>query len=199
MKRKYFIGKYNIADWFSLYRSAAVPLLVWLIFLEKKQLFTWFLMISFLTDMIDGRLARRLKIVSERGAKLDSLGDMLTLLAAIGGLFKFEWDFISTHAILLSLLVFIYLLEMAIALWRYKKLSSFHTWSSKLSFLIQGTFILTLLFFGYYPCFFYLAVVTGFIESMEEIILVFMLPENRSDVKGIYWILRERRTKNRRL
>lgn len=170
-----------------------MPLLLWLIFLEEKQLFTWFLLISFLTDMIDGRLARRLKIVSERGAKLDSLGDMLTLLAAIAGLFKFEWDFISTHALSLSLLVFIYLLEMAIALCRYRKLSSFHTYSSKMSFFIHGVFILTLLFLGYYPWLFYIALAAGFLESVEEIILVFLLPENRSDIKGIFWVLKQRR------
>lgn len=171
-----------------------MPLLLWLVFIEEKQLFTWFLMISFLTDMIDGRLARRLKIVSERGAKLDSLGDMLTLLVAIAGMFRFEWDFISGHALSLSLLVFIYLLEMGIALWRYRKLSSFHTYSSKMSFFIQGVFILTLFFFGYYSWLFYIALAAGFLESAEEIILVFLLPEDRSDVRGIYWVLRERKS-----
>lgn len=196
MRRKYFIGKYNVADWLSIYRVVSAPLLLFLIFIEKQQLFTWFLLISFLTDMIDGRLARKLKIVSERGAKLDSLGDMVTLLTAIVGLIKFKWDFIIMNAILLSVLVFVYLLEMAIALFRYKKLSSFHTYSSKLSFLIQGCFILTLLFFGYYPWFFYIALIAGFLESLEEMILVFLLKEYRADVKGIYWVLREKKIKN---
>lgn len=193
VKRKYFLGNYNIADWFSIYRIAAVPLLLLLIFAEKKQLFTWFLMVSFLTDMVDGWLARRLKIASERGAKLDSVGDMLTLLTAISGLFQFQWEFIHTHAVSLSLLVFVYFLEMAIALWRYKRLSSFHTYSSKVSFFIQGVFILTLLFFGYYPWLFYISIVSGYIETAEEIILVFMLQEYRSDVKGIYWVWQEKK------
>ena len=53
---------FNIADWFSFYRVAAAPLLLLLIWLNHRELFTWFLLVSYSTDMIDGFLARKLKI-----------------------------------------------------------------------------------------------------------------------------------------
>ena len=68
---------YNIADWFSFYRVAASPFLLLLIILGEREAFSWLLLISYCTDMIDGFLARRLKITSARGSQLDSLGDQL--------------------------------------------------------------------------------------------------------------------------
>ncbi|MGB5462305.1 MAG: CDP-alcohol phosphatidyltransferase family protein, partial [Aureibaculum sp.] len=66
---------YNIADWFSFYRIFAAPFLLILLWLEAREFFTWLLLISYCTDMIDGFLARKLKIASARGSQLDSIGD----------------------------------------------------------------------------------------------------------------------------
>ena len=59
---------FNIADWFSFYRIAVAPLLLTLLWLNERELFTWLLLISYSTDAIDGYLARKLKINSARGA-----------------------------------------------------------------------------------------------------------------------------------
>ena len=71
---------FNIADWFSFYRIFAAPFLLLLIWFDVQLLFTWFLLISYLTDAIDGYLARKLKITSARGSQLDSIGDQITLV-----------------------------------------------------------------------------------------------------------------------
>ena len=64
---------FNIADWFSFYRIAAVPLLSILLWFGERELFTWFLLVSYSTDAIDGYLARKLKMTSARGSQLDSM------------------------------------------------------------------------------------------------------------------------------
>lgn len=64
---------FNIADCFSFYQVAAAPLLLVFIFLDFSTLFTWFLLISYVTDIIDDYLARKLKITSARSSQLDSL------------------------------------------------------------------------------------------------------------------------------
>ena len=74
---------YNIADWFSFYRVLAAPFLVLLLWLDERQLFAWFLLISYSTDAIDGYLARKLKITSPRGSQLDSFGDQITLIIGL--------------------------------------------------------------------------------------------------------------------
>ena len=78
---------FNIADWFSFYRIVAAPFLLLLIWLDQRLIFTWFLLISYSTDAIDGYLARKLKITSPRGSQLDSFGDQITLIVGLIGLF----------------------------------------------------------------------------------------------------------------
>ena len=88
---------YNIADWFSFYRIFAAPILLSLIWFDQKLIFTWFLLISYSTDAIDGFLARKLKITSPRGSQLDSFGDQITLVIGLIGLFYFETNFIKNR------------------------------------------------------------------------------------------------------
>ena len=52
--------EFNIADWFSFYRILAFPVLAVFLFMGERQWFTWFLLVSYSTDAIDGFLARRL-------------------------------------------------------------------------------------------------------------------------------------------
>ena len=85
---------YNIADWFSFYRVVAAPFLILLLWLDQRQFFAWFLLISYSTDAIDGYLARKLKIASPRGSQLDSFGDQITLVIGLIGLLVFENEFL---------------------------------------------------------------------------------------------------------
>ncbi len=86
---------YNIADWFSFYRIFAAPFLILIAWYGHRELFSWLLLLSYSTDMIDGFLARKLKITSPRGSQLDSMGDQLTLIAGFIGLLCVEFEFIS--------------------------------------------------------------------------------------------------------
>src|SRR5882672_9775667 len=70
----------------TLYRIAAFPVLLVLIFTHQFGIFKWLFVISFLTDIIDGYLARKFKANSVLGSRLDSIGDDLTILAGVVGL-----------------------------------------------------------------------------------------------------------------
>ncbi len=189
----YTFKNFNIADWFSFYRIMAVPLLLALIWFGERTWFTWFLLISYSTDAIDGFLARRLKITSARGSQLDSLGDQITLAIGLVGLLVFETDFIKTNALLIFIVFLPYLLQMVIAYRKYGKTTAFHTYLAKLSALAQGVFILWLLFFGPVYWLFYSMIVLGVLETIEEIALIFMYDTWVKDVKGIYWALKDKR------
>ncbi len=184
---------FNIADWFSFYRIAAVPLLLALIWLGEREWFTWFLLISYSTDAIDGFLARRLKITSARGSQLDSVGDQITLIMGLIGLWIFENEFILTNYKLILLAFVPYLIQMGIAFNKYGKATAFHTYLAKSSAVVQGVFILWLLFFGPVYWLFYFMVIIGVLETIEEITLIFIYDEWVEDVKGIYWALKDKR------
>jgi CDP-diacylglycerol--glycerol-3-phosphate 3-phosphatidyltransferase len=187
------LNKLNIADWFSLYRVIAVPLLLTFVWYDERLLFSWFLLISYSTDAIDGFLARKLKITSARGSQLDSFGDQLTLIVALIGLVVFEPDFIKDNLILIAIAFVPYIIQMIIAFRKYGKTTAFHTYLAKLSAIVQSVFILWLLFF--YPVYwlFYVMIVLGVLETIEEIMLIFMYDEWVEGIKGIYWALRDKR------
>ena len=51
--------------------------------------------------MIDGFLARSLKITSARGSQLDSFGDQITFMVGLIGIFIFEYEFIKENYLLI--------------------------------------------------------------------------------------------------
>ena len=185
--------EFNIADWFSFYRIVAIPLLIAFLLLGDRELFTWFLLVSYSTDAIDGFLARRFELSSARGAQLDSLGDQLTLIAGLLGLWTFERTFIMENLMLISIAFLPYVLQMVIAFMKYGKTTAFHTYLAKISAILQAVFILWTLFFGPVYWLFYLMIAVGILETIEEITLIFMYDQWVEDVRGIYWALKDER------
>ena len=189
---------YNIADWFSFYRIFAAPFLIVLIWFELRMAFSWLLLVSYSTDAIDGFLARKLNISSPRGSQLDSFGDQITLIVGLIGLFFFEYEFINTNLLLILIAFFPYILQMLIAYYKYGKATAFHTYLAKLSAILQSLFILSSLFFRPEYTLFYIMIVIGILETIEEIVLIYMYDNWVSDVKGIFMAFNdERRLKNK--
>ncbi len=184
---------YNVADWFSFYRIIAAPVLLLLLWFDERLIFTWLLLISYSTDAIDGFLARRYQITSARGSQLDSMGDQITFVIGLLGLFHFEKAFIMDNLLILSLGFCPYLLQMIIAYRKYGKATAFHTYLAKTSAVLQSVFILYTLFFSPIYTLFYLMLVVGVLETIEEITLIFMYDTWVSDVKSIAAALKDKR------
>lgn len=184
---------FNIADWFSFYRIFAAPFLLLLIWLDQRELFSWFLLLSYSTDAIDGFLARKLKITSPRGSQLDSLGDQITLLAGFIGLLQFEFEFIRDNYRLILIPFGLYFIQMILAFRKYGKATAFHTYLAKLSAIVQAVFILWILFFHPVYWLFYLMIGLGIIETIEEILLIFLFPKWVEGVKGYVWARQDKR------
>jgi cardiolipin synthase len=189
---------YYFVNGITLYRMITAPLLVFLIFSRQPDLFKWLLGLSFFTDAVDGWLARKFKVTSVLGAKLDSIADDLTIIAGIIGAIVLKPEFLKQELPLIILLLALFTLQVTLAFIRYGKISSFHTFSAKLAALLQGSFLI-LLFFLSEPVYilFYIAVFVTALDLVEEIILVLLLPQWETDVKGLYWVMkRKRRTRS---
>lgn len=188
---------FNVADWFSFYRIAAAPILLVLLIYKQELFFTWFLLFSFCTDAVDGYLAKKLKITSDRGSQLDSLGDQITFIVSLLGLWVFEPSFIKQNITLILIAFIPYGLQMLMAYLKYGKATAFHTYLAKFSAILQASFILISLFFvPYYPLFYGMLII-GLLETIEEIILILMYDHWASNIKGIFCALKDkRRTSN---
>ena len=158
------------------------------------DIFKWLLPISYFTDLIDGFLARKLKVMSVLGSRLDSIGDDLTVLASMAGLAVFRPEFISEQKLILIVLFSLFLIQIIAALIRYRKTTSFHTYFAKAAAIFQGTFLI-LIFLSPKPLLglFYIAAIITFFEFVEEIILVLLLPKWEINVKGLFWVMKKKK------
>ena len=174
-------------------RALAVPVLLVLAFEEQRVAFTWVLIPALLSDVFDGWIARAFGLESKLGATLDSVADSLMLFVSVYGIWVFHPDVIREHAWLCGTAVGLWALEDVLALARYGRLSSFHTYLSKVVANLLGFFIGWLFLFGFEPWMLYLAAGTSIVASLEELALLRVLPNWRADVRGLWWVLRERR------
>lgn len=176
-----------------MYRLLVAPVLVFLIFNNNLDLFKWMIAISFFTDLIDGVLARKFRITSVFGSKLDSMADDLTIVAAIIGVFVLKSGFLYDNRVIFIILFVLFLFQTAFALIKYHKISSFHTYLAKVAAILQGTFLVLLFFFPepLYFLFYAAAIVTA-LDLIEEIVLVMIIPKWEANVKGIYWVYKRK-------
>lgn len=189
---------YNIADWFSFYRIVASPLLLVFIWFDMRGVFSSLLLLSYLTDGIDGYLARKLKITSPLGSQLDSFGDQITLIVGLLGLLHFEHVFIKNNLIIILIALVPFIVQMIWAYKKYGKATAFHTYLAKISAIMQSVFILWALFISPNYSLFYIMIALGILETIEEITLIVMHDHWASDIKGIYWVLKDKkRTKKK--
>ncbi len=177
----------------SIARILAAPVLVLLAAAGNEAAFTWVLVPALLSDIADGLIARVFHLQSRLGALLDSIADTLLLFASMCGIWAFHPDIVAEHASAGIVLLGAWLIENLAALVRYGRLSSFHTYLSKVAGYLLGIFVGVLFVFGFQPWLLYLAVGTSVLGNLEELALLALLPEWRADVRGLAWVLRERR------
>jgi cardiolipin synthase (CMP-forming) len=187
------LTKWNVPNVISFARLAAAPLLFAAAIRGQQSVFTWLLVASLMSDIADGLIARGFAIASEFGARLDSTADMAIFAVAVFGIVVFQADFLIAHFLPVSFVIALYVTEVAAALGRYGRISSFHTVLTRISAYAQGAFVVSLFVFGYSPAFFWLTVLVSVVAYGEELVIVWLLPQWEADVRGLYWILRQGR------
>ena len=187
-------NSYYIVNGITIYRIVAAPVLFLLIINHRQDIFKWLLAISFLTDAIDGFIARRYKITSKLGSTLDSIGDDVTIVAAVTGIFVLKPEFVRQQATPIIMLLALFLLQTILALIRYRKLSSFHTYAAKIAAILEGIFLLLFFFDKPVDILFSITAVVIAIDLVEEIILAMLLSNRETDVKGLYWVMKRKKS-----
>jgi CDP-diacylglycerol--glycerol-3-phosphate 3-phosphatidyltransferase len=192
VKRNNHKQVWYVINGITFYRIIAAPFLLVLLFAKQYEVFKWLLGLSFFTDLIDGYLARKFKVTSILGTKLDSIGDDLTVLVGLIALFVLKLEFIKQHIIIFIILLVLFLVQITYGFIRYKKMTNFHTYLAKTAALLQGVFLILVLFTEEPSLIlFYVAAIVTMLELTEEIILIRLLPKWQANVKGIYWVLKK--------
>ena len=109
MKKKEF---WTIPNLITLYRLLMVPVILYFAISGREKLFAIFLVINLVSDIIDGYIARRFKMETEIGARLDSFADNFNYVLAFIGFFIFKMDDLRPHIV--SLIIFISMLVLTV-------------------------------------------------------------------------------------
>jgi CDP-diacylglycerol--glycerol-3-phosphate 3-phosphatidyltransferase len=183
---------WTIPNILSLYRIVIFPFVLYLIIQKQESLFAIFITISLVTDILDGLIARVFKCQTDIGAKLDSWADTGTYILAFLAIYLFKWSTIKPYAGILLLFVFLWVLSYVIVFAKFGGLLGLHTWFFKLTGYLQGAFIVSLFNWGFSEWLFFISIGVGILAQLEEIIIFFVMKQKRSNVKGLYWVLKNR-------
>ncbi|MBC8047437.1 MAG: CDP-alcohol phosphatidyltransferase family protein [Fimbriimonadaceae bacterium] len=181
---------WTIPNILSLYRMCMFPIILYFLIREQQKVFVTLLIINFITDILDGFIARNFNQRTVIGAKIDSWADIGSYILAFGGIFIFEWNFVVEHKIGLGLFALLYLGSVSTAFIKYGNLVGLHLFSAKIAGYLQGGFLVILLAYGNIEWLFYVIIIVGYWAKIEEIIIMLLLKQKRTDVKGLYWVLK---------
>jgi CDP-diacylglycerol--glycerol-3-phosphate 3-phosphatidyltransferase len=139
----------HVPNAISAARLLATPVLLSAVVQQRHDVFQWLLLACLLSDILDGLIARLFRLRSRLGALLDSTADMIVVSIAVAGIFVFQRSFLAEHRTPVLVLLTLYIAEAGASLWRYGKISSFHTILSRVAAYAQCTFVMSLFLWGY--------------------------------------------------
>lgn len=185
-------GLWTLPNLLSLLRLLSAPVLVALASLEHREAFLWLLAAAFVSDALDGVLARGTGQTSQLGARIDSWADVavyaalaISLVLLWPGLVRSEW--LAFSAIVVSVAV-----PAVVGFARFGRFTSYHTFLTKVAVLVTavGVFAMVL---GISNWPFRFGALVALLSACEEIAISVVLHRERSDVGGLLRVLREQR------
>ena len=182
----------NTPNAISIARLCATTVLCFAILQRHIDLFKWLLLACLLSDILDGLIARTFHLTSKLGAALDSAADALTMLIGFFGVYVFQRTFVTEHITGVLVVAGFYSAEIVASLIRYGRLSSFHTLLDRVAAYACGIFTMSLFLWGYHGWLYQLTVLVYVVSLIEELALIFVLPEWKTDVGNIFRVFAER-------
>jgi phosphatidylglycerophosphate synthase len=178
----------------TLLRAALAPVMVAIAFTTASSIgFAICLVTALLSDIYDGKIARRLGIATPQLRRLDSIADSIFYVTAMYCVWTLHRDVIMDNMVALAILLILELSRYVFDFFKFKKEASYHMWSSKLwgLFLFLGFFSVLVLGNEGIPV--YLAIYLGVLADIEGLIISMILPYWKNDVPTIMHALKIRK------
>jgi cardiolipin synthase (CMP-forming) len=181
----------NLPNLLSFCRIIAIPFILFFILFKSEHLFVVLIIICLITDILDGFFARLLDKQTEFGSRLDAYADIGMYLMAFIGIIVFKVNVLKPYFISLFIFVLVFLVPKIISYIKFKRFPSLHLYSSKIGGYLQGIFFVTLFVINFISVFYYIMIIWGIWSFIEQSIILTKISEMKSNVKGLYWVLKE--------
>lgn len=183
---------FNLPNMVSFIRILMAPVLLSLAINQQPMWFLAILIFSEFTDLLDGFLARQLNQITELGSHLDSWGDF-TIYSTITLCAWILWpDIVRQQLPAVIIIISCLILPVILGLIKFKKLTSYHTWSVKAAVAIT-ILAYILLFSGLLDWPIKLAAVVSLYAALEEIAITLIMRDEHVDVRSFLQALQHRR------
>ena len=185
--------KSSLPNAITLARMAAVPVLAALALADARHAFNALLLAALASDLLDGWLARRWRVATAFGARLDSLADILLMAVMLFALWVLHPIVFAEHGKPIYAVLGLLGLGHAYALLRYGHLASFHTWLLRGGIALFSLFAVVTFLWGFTPPLYYLALACCALGALEQLAMIALLPQWRPDIRGgLLEVLRQR-------
>lgn len=153
-------------------RLALIPIMWVLAWMKLPAYIGIGIFICFVTDVLDGYIARRLNQVSDFGSKFDSLADNLLLPSALVWVWLFRPEIYLDNPLICILGITLYFASLLLGGFKFKRFANLHLYSSKAASVALHLFVSHALIVNQYSrIFFYIAAVMFIVSSSETFIL----------------------------
>jgi len=175
------------------FRALVSPLLVWDAW--DGMVTGWFLAVfiaAFLSDVLDGMIARRLGVSTSRLRYADTWADITLYLAVLLSAWLTHKATLMTLGWPFALLLASTAASWGVDLLRYGRLSSYHPWSAKAWGVTLAIAIVALFGWNDTGWAMWLMIGVGVLSNLECIAMTLLLPRWTHDVPSIFHALERR-------
>jgi phosphatidylglycerophosphate synthase len=164
----------NVPNLLSLARLLLTGV-TWVVALRGDSFLTGIgLLLAFLTDVLDGPIARHYRLSTRFGSLLDSVADQTLIVSALAWLVLLHPEVVTQHPSLWSGAAVLYGADIAVGWSKFRQVAGLHLWSSKVAGLLIFLFMIhAFLAAAYSPLFLYVAL-GAFMLCCVEDALVFL-------------------------
>jgi len=187
--RRRLFKKLNLPNLLSLTRLAMMPVMLITAWGGMPTLFVVLLSAILLLALADGVIARRLNLVTELGAELDSWGSFATYVTVPLGAWILWPDLVHREAAYILAVVGFRIVPAALGLLKFGRLPGYHTWATGISaVLLGGTSLLLLLSGPAWP--FRIVTPLVVLSGIEEIFMTAILHQWQVNVPSLYHVMK---------
>lgn len=141
--------------------------------------------VGFFSDVIDGFVARGLKVSNPMTRGFDSFADTVFYLAALFAIVELRGPVLARHRVMIGAVILAQIVEHLVEVRKFGRPASYHAMSAKVWGATLPLALISVMTTGR-DDFLVLALVAGFISQADCFLITAILPEWRHDVATIY-------------
>lgn len=180
----------QIPNILSIFRILSAPVLLILAWHGLHKYYLGLLIAAFVSDALDGFIARNFNATSKLGTLLDSYGDMAVFLSLPLGVWWLWPELIRQELVFVVASIIAFVLPLIWGILKFKSTPSYHTIGAKIGAVLMCPALLCLLIFEW-TIFFRVAVIFQAMTAIEEILITLYLSTPQTNVKSLWHVMKQ--------